>query len=208
MVAVGLAAMSFVTPWWTIQTQGAFFHWPVDGTRQLGLFGWTLQWSTSGPGPNQTTTQSSNYANQTEMGTVFRVALVLDIAGTACGAAMVAFMAIPRLRPSLRNGVPVLGGLGFLFVLAAAIFVLIQLPAAANADLFPSALFQSGSSPTVSAFWGSGSVFSPHYAATASYGAGWAWYALVAASGLFLADPLLWVHLRGSQAAAAFRPEN
>ncbi|HII41060.1 MAG TPA: hypothetical protein HA326_07600, partial [Thermoplasmata archaeon] len=67
MVAVGLAAMSFVTPWWTIQTQGVFFHWPVDGTRQFGLFGWTLQWSTSGPGPNQTTTQSSNYANQTEL---------------------------------------------------------------------------------------------------------------------------------------------
>ena len=208
VVAVGLAASSFVAPWWSVQGQGSFFQWPFSYTLQFEPLQWIDQSSSSGPGPNETTTQLSNYADQPEMASLFRVASVLDVAGTACGAAGVALVAVPRLRPSQRPGAPVLGALGFLFLVAAAFDFAILLPSAANRDVFPLAVFGGSPGPVVSGFWGTGVVSGPHSVASIAYGAGWGWYVLVAAGVVFLVDGILIVHRHRTHPWALLRRDN
>ncbi len=211
LVAVGVAAASLVTPWWVIQEQGTFFHYPFNATYEFRPFGWSFtEFMPSGPSPypNRTLTQSGDYTNMTRMGPVFSVGAVLDVAGAVCAAGTVALAAFPRLKPSWRKRAPILGILGFVLLLAAAIYVMIQLPAAANEDLFPPSWYLYGSSPVVSGFWGSGLAGWSHGGAAVTYGAGWAWYALIAAAGLLLVDAVLLLHGQGTRFRSRLRRQH
>jgi hypothetical protein len=199
IVAVALAAVSMVAPWWVVQYQGVFFHYPVDGWDGYGLFGWTsVNVMTRWPEyPNQTTTQSGNYANLSGMGFVLAGGGGLDAAGIACAVASLALVALPRLMPWARKLGPVAGVGGSALFLTSALYVMAKLPPAADEDMFPVSWFIFNTGPVVSGYWGSGSAGWMHGVTYATYGAGLGWYALVAAAALMLLNAIL--STRGSQ---------
>ncbi len=193
VVAAGLAATSVVTPFWTIQEQGRFFQTGFNATYEFGSYGWTYTYVRDGfPAiPDANTATTFDYGNETWMGPVVRAATALIVSGTGCAALGVALVLVRRLRTSLRPLRILFLGAGVVLLLAAAIVLLARLPPAANEDLFPPAFFLYGSTPVITGFWGSGLAGWLHGGAKVTYGAGWAWYALLAASGLLLVDAAL-----------------
>lgn len=210
IVAVGLAAVAMVGPWWAEQYQGSFFRYTENGWGAYGLFGWTSQdvvisWPAS---PNRTTAQAGDYSNLTQIGGVFAGGTDLGAVGTACSAAAAALVAVPKLRPSIRRFAPIACMAGFVLLLAAALYVMTQLPTAANEDLYPPAWFIFSPGPVVSGFWGSGVALWNHGGLDVTYGAGWGWYALVAAAALLAVDSILILHRHRTHPWATLRRDN
>ncbi len=92
---------------------------------------------------------------------------------------MLVFAAMSGSRPRLRRWGALLGLLAFVLALVALLYVLVLLPGAATQDIGAPAILYSG-------FWGSGDYSFMHGGATVTWGAGWAWYALMAAAVLSL----------------------
>ncbi len=206
LMAVALASSSFVTPWWTVQEQGRVFMYPYNATYEFTPFGYSYTSVTTGGWslhPNQSVTRSGDYANLTNMGAVFLTGGTSGAAGTACAVAAFLLASVPRFRTRAQRQATLLGILGFALLLGSAIYLMVALPPAANADLYPPSRFLYGSNPVVSGFWGTGLAGGIHSGAAVSYGPGWAWYALAVAAGLMLADSLLLLRSRSGPGAVA-----
>jgi hypothetical protein len=174
VVAVALALAAFVGPWWVVTESSGSNQIVPNDTWQYGLFEWTFTGSAFYLPIGQTETVTSNYSSLPSMGSVLLAGLALEASGMTSGLGMVALVAMSRTRPALRRPAAAAGLVAFFLVLAAALVVMLYLPAAANVYWAENALVISG-------FWGS----SPN---TMTWGAGWAWYTLLAAAALFLID--------------------
>jgi hypothetical protein len=112
---------------------------------------------------------SWNYAPIPGVASVFLVAAVLTGLGLALGATMV-FVALASRTSRWPRWFPTVSGFAaFGLMLAAALYVVVALPASLGIP------YTGG---VVWGFWGSTASF--------SWGAGWGWYAAVAAAVLFL----------------------
>lgn len=181
VVAVALGAASFLGPWWVVNTQGNLLgQVDINVTSDFGPFSGTTTTQDSWIccNPDTTTVVLIDYHNDSSTGPVFTAVSWEAILGMLSGAGMTVVAAVSGLRIFSRRLAPTLGVLAFLFLLSALLSVMLQLPGAAGQDgIVPG---------SVSGFWGSSYVTGPHYAGTVTFGAGWAWFAALAAALLFL----------------------
>jgi hypothetical protein len=168
-------------------------------TYAFGPFGWTYTGPSYPASPqNPVVTYTFNYTNERQEGTVFLSGAALVAAGLISGIGMVALVLVSGSRPRLRKPAVVLGFLAFLLVLAAVLEVMLLLPAAANTD-------SNGS--IITGFWGSAHICClGHQEFLSTWGAGWAWYALLAAAVLFLIAGVVQVRAK-TQSARQVAPE-
>ncbi len=177
VIAVVLAIVAVVGPWWTVDTQATFFGFSGTTHSEYNLFG-------TANSAHSNLTSSSNttgYADLPQMGAVFGIATLLMVLGIILGIGTVLIGILPGSNPTFRRFALLAAVLAFLVLLVAGLYVMSSLPAAANTDLQPSR------SVSFSGFWGtqSGSI-----GALGSYSvawaAGWAWYAVIGAAILFV----------------------
>ena len=93
----------------------------------------------------------------------------LSALSLAFGGVCVLVTVFPRRRVATRGLGAILGGTGGLAALAAALYVMTQLPGAATQDLRPIAILTP-----FTGFWGSGSGSAPDMRATLAWSAEWA----------------------------------
>ncbi len=176
-LAIVLAIVAVVGPWWTVDTQATLFGFSGTTHSEYSLFG------TANSAQSNLTSSSNTtgYADLPQMGAVFGLATILTVLGIILGIGTVLIGILPGSNPSFRRFALVAAGLAFLVLLAAGLYVMSSLPAAANTDLRPSR------SVSYSGFWGtqSGSIGAlGSYSVT--WAAGWAWYAVLGAALLFV----------------------
>jgi hypothetical protein len=197
VVAVILVILALLGPWWVMNQKGSYMLTTFDDTAEFGPFHWTTTFldsgyatflnGTFGPIPNGAVTETTDYSHSLQMGSVFLAGAVLTVSGLASGVAMITLAVMSDSQPSLRKLRAVHGVLAFVLVLAAPLYVMVQLPGAANYDMPWNGFYHGSISPSlVSGFWGSQSAPPNCGCATFVWQAGWAWYALVAAAVLFL----------------------
>lgn len=181
VVAVALGMASFLGPWWVVNTQGNLLgQVDINFTSDFQPLGGTtttqLSWVCCNP--NTTTVVPIDYHNASSTGPVFTAASWEATLSILSGAAMTLMAAMSGSSFYSRRLAPILGVLAFLLLLTAPLGVMLQLPGAARQDdIVPG---------SVAGFWGSAFVTAPHFGGTVTFGAGWAWYAALAAALLFL----------------------
>ena len=182
LAALALASLALAGPWWTVTVSGQLMNLPFTGTRAYAPFGSTVV--SVGPYPFLTTTNTSDYRFDPNVGGLFVVAIGLDAFGLLWGAGMTAVSLLPNPTVRQRKWGALLGALAFGYLVAATLYVTGLLPAAVNLP---------GGSPSYpfSGFWGSTSATGLHSTVTFTYGAGWGWYAVLAAAILFLIAAIL-----------------
>jgi hypothetical protein len=197
VVAIAVAGATFVGPWWVVSSLPDN---PPIATFAFGPFGYTYT-APSYPGTRPMTypTYYENYTvNNRHLGTLLLSGAALVGAALVSGSGMVALIIVSGSSPRLRKPAAFLGLLASVLIVAAVLGVLLLLPAALNQDSpYPP--------PLITSFWGSAPVYShelqDYYVAT--WGAGWAWYALLAAAVLFLTDGIVLLRAKTPSAAPA-----
>lgn len=187
-VGIVLVLAAMAGPWWSISYTGSVLGFAFSGNRDFGLFGGTTR-DVSDVGSQ---TSSVTYANATHVGSVFSTATALASVGLVAGTAMVAVNATGRPRKGRIGGV--LGLVGFLLTLLAAVYVMTSLPAAVDMD----------SGFAASGFWGSQTSTFFGNSATVTWAGGWGWYAILVAAIVFLMGAF--ASLRGQRAVAGTAP--
>ncbi len=177
VIAVVLAIVAVVGPWWTVDTQGTVLGFKGTTHSEYSLFG-TANSAQSNVSSSSNTT---GYADLPQMGAVFSLATILTVLGLVLGIGMVLIGVLPGSNPSFRRFALIAGALAFLVLLIASLYVMSSLPAAANTDV------AAAHGVTYTGFWGTqsgnlGTLFS--YSVT--WAAGWAWYMALVAAILFL----------------------
>lgn len=181
LAAIVLATMAFVGPWWSVESAG-FGH--------LGSFTGTTEWGPFGFATSNTMTepQSStyDYGEWPQTAFVFLLGSVLLAASLLCGAILLLSVVLPGRSPWWRRLAPLWSAVACGAALAAWTYVAASLPGAVTNDT-PHALRVI----SFSSFWGTESGAMMDSSFTTTWGAGWAWYAVVAASILFLITAIL-----------------
>lgn len=198
VIAIALALLAFVGPWWVVNTDIAFFGRSLTGTASYGPFG--SRATSQDSFRNTTTTNSSDYRYLPATGGVFGVSAALAGLGILCGALVMASALMRQTLTRPKWSRLALGIMAFGFTLAAALYVMVFLPAAVTQDLHTTDYPFSG-------FWGS--TVGPVYTAVggiATYAAGWAWYIVLVAAGLFLTVTLLLLRTGSQPTDAAALP--
>lgn len=200
IVGIILTGVSFLGPWWSFSAQGSFG--PANtwtNAAELRLLSGTVTsrqtWSCCFP--NSTAVVMTTYAAEPSVGTVLDVASWLSGIALLSGAGMVALATLTNPRPSRRKLAPSLGILAGALLVAAALYVMIQLPGAAVQDGI-------AIGPTTG-FWGSTAFEGLHGGGTASWGAGWCWYGILVAAGLFLVGAIVLYQAQRSTGAVGPR---
>jgi len=199
VIAVVLAIVAVIGPWWTLQAQATLGPISMNGNDQFGLFGGSAFFQMGSTSNSNTT----NYNDMPHIGSVFTVATILLVLGLILGIAMIVVGAMSGSRPSFQRLGGGLGILAFLFVLFGALYVMSSLPDAVNQD---SGAATSGT--TVSGFWGTKTSAIGSFAqATVTWNAGWGWYlAVVAAIVLLVAGVALFAAKRPAMATPLQAP--
>ena len=188
IVGTLLVLLAFVGPWWTwtISVPALSIRTNAD----LGLFGGTLTVSWRGV----STTTTLGYMDLPNTGGVLQIGALLAGIGMAFGVVSSALTMI-RIRPGLSKvGTPV-SVFAFVFVLLAAVYVMMSLPSAYTQDTRAGGLWNPGALP-IPGFWGTQSL---GYNIPMSYGAGWGWYMLLIGGIVLLVGAIL--RLRSSRTA-------
>jgi hypothetical protein len=195
VLALVAAALALVGPVWTLSLQGASFENQLSSTTSFGLLGWMSTGIVSGPGgplPNTTTVASGSYASLPLMGTVVTIAALLTGGAAVADGGVVILVIDSGKRPALRRAAMALGLVAFALLLASAITVATQLPGAASQDPVGCSVYVCPKPPlSFVGFWGSSEFPFAHGGETATWGAGWGWYAGLAAALLMLAELVL-----------------
>ena len=191
VVAITLALAALVGPWWVVDFHSVTHIGTSTGTTLYGSFGSTTTSQNTGL-LNGSTTDSSDYRQLPNVGMVFLFGSLLAVLGALFGAALVGVAVMPGLTRRLRRLRVLLSVFAVLLTLAAPIYVMARLPGAFTQDAVPVGQFVQFSS-----FWGSGSGGRLDFHVSLSWGAGWAWYAVLAAAVLFLIDSILIFRVRG-----------
>ncbi len=171
-VAVLLALVSFVGPWWVLNSQDLGIM-RGSGTVTFGPLGRTI-WPWYGG------TNVSGYSGFPNTGTVFAVGVLLTVLGALAGVATALVAAVPAGASLFRRWGARLSLSAFLLIAAAPLYVMAALP---------SALMQDRATPLPQpfSFWGSATMGgTPLYRVAYSWGAGWGWYVAVVAALLLL----------------------
>ncbi len=183
ILGIALALASFAGPWWVVGFQGNSHVGPSTGTITYEPFGIVsvtqARWV---PGGNQTNVSDYRYAPKT--GTVFLAASAAVVAGLVLGAAMVVAAANERL--ARRRLDVVFGGSAGPATLTGLLGLFIFLPGAVDLDNPALVRFVP-----IDAFWGMGTWSELDASVTLTWGAGWAWYLLLAAAAVFLVAAFL-----------------
>ncbi len=183
VVAVVLAIVAMIGPWWTLAASGSFGPISMTGNDDFGLFGGTSSFQMGTTSSSNTT----NYANAPHVGAVFSIASILLILGLVIGIGMLLVGAMSASRPSFGRLSGMLGVLAFIVLLISSLYVMSALPDAVNQDTG-----SASSGITVSGFWGTKtSSFGSFASATVTWNAGWAWYVALIAAIIFLVAGIL-----------------
>ncbi len=177
VIAVVLALVAVVGPWWTVDTQTTLFGFSGTTHSEYNLFG------TANSAQSNITSSSNTtgYADLPQMGAVFGVATILTIIGIILGIGTVLIGILPASSPSFRRFALLVAVLAFVALLVAGLYVMSSLPAAASTDLRPPR------SVPFSGFWGTQSDNILGLGSfSVTYAAGWAWYAVLGAAILFV----------------------
>lgn len=178
VIAVVLAIVAVIGPWWTLQAEGTLGPISMNGNDQFGLFGGTSFFQMGSTSSSNTT----NYNDAPHVGSVFTIATVLLVLGLIIGIGMIVVGAMSGAKPSFRRLGGVLGILAFVVVLLGTLYVMSSLPNAVNQD---SQATTSGTS--VTGFWGAKTTSVGSFAqATVTWAAGWGWYVALIAAIVFL----------------------
>ncbi len=196
VIAVVLAILAAVGPWWTVDSSGSLLVLSYTSHVDFGLFGGTGSFQSGSTSKTNTT----SYSDAPHVGSVFFLGMVLLILGLLIGIGMLVVGAMSGARPSLARLGGVLGVLAFVVVLLSALYVMSSLPGAVNQD---SASGVSGGA--VTGFWGTQSGSLGIFGSiTSTWAAGWGWYlALVAAIVFLNAGVALLLARRPAMAAVA-----
>jgi hypothetical protein len=176
-IGIVLALVGFIGPWWVVNISASALGATATGTADFRLFGGTASIQT----PAGSSTNTTDYHNDPNTGSVFLLASVVTAFGLVLGIGMVALAALSDSRPSFRRLAAILGILAFLVVLIGPLYVMAQLPSAANSDSGAGTSYA-----TFSGFWGSQSTSFFTLSATITWAAGWAWYVVLIAAIVFL----------------------
>jgi hypothetical protein len=175
-IALGVAAV--FGPWWVDNYSTRRF----TITTLFGLFG-------SLRNPDTTYATFTGWPSGSDTWMLFLVAGTLVAVGLASGVGMFASVAFSGRKPRLQRVGVALGFIASAFVLASALGVMLFLPAAVNR-----LLVEQGGWNYYTGFWGSISNLDhtpPAGYYPDVYGAGWAWYMLVAVGIIFLIAALM-----------------
>src|SRR5574340_1119078 len=123
-LAVVLAIVAMIGPWWTLQASGSFGPISLSGNNQFGLFGGTSAFQ-MGTTSSSTTT---NYNNATHVGSVFSLATIFLVLGLVVGIGMLVVGALSGSRPSFQRFGGLLGLLAFVVTIMSVIYVMASLP--------------------------------------------------------------------------------
>jgi hypothetical protein len=126
-------------------------------------------------------------------GGVFLVAATLTTLAALSGVGMVAVSVMSGSRPRFRRWGILLSISAFVLALAAPIYVMAQLPGAISQDAAVANPFPG--------FWGSGTLGGAD-PLTVTWGAGWAWYAILVAALLFLIGSIALLRARSRPATS------
>ncbi len=186
VISIVLLAVSFLGPWWVVSTHGSLLAASASTTTfEFRLLSGTATseqtWTCCYP--NTTTVVRTTYGGEPNVGFVLQVASWLLGSALLSGVGMAALAAVPELSSSIRKLAPMLGILAFSLSLAACLCVMILLPSAAVQD--------GVAVSAVTGLWGSTSFDSVHGGGASSWGAGWCWYGIVVAAGIFLFGSIL-----------------
>ncbi len=197
VLAVVLAIVAIVGPWWTVDSSIRFGGLTGTGHIEYNMFGRTEATQSN----ISSSSNSTSYANLPQTGGVFTLASVLVILGIIMGIGMVIIGAMSGANPSLRRFAAIAGVLAFLVLLVAALYVMSALPGAVNQD-------GSGrpGSTAFSGFWGSTSSSFLGISATVNWAAGWAWYVALVAAIVFLAGAIMIIAARKPAMPATLPP--
>ena len=188
VVAIVLTIVGLMGPWWTLNLQATALGNTITSSYQFGPFGYTT--AVQAPGISQS--NQSDYRGDPNLGGVFTTGFLLSVIAMICGIGMIGLVAMSGARPTFRRLGAIVGILGFVFALVAALYVMTGIPGAATADA-------SGGGITISGFWGSQTISVLGISTAITWGAGWAWYLLLVAAVAFLVGGVL--SLRAPKAA-------
>jgi hypothetical protein len=153
----------------------------IKGTFEYRSFGQTATVQTNG----ETNTAVTDYSTMPNTGATFLVGVVFVVLSLTVGLGMVVLAARTDPRPNFQRLAVLLGVLAFALVLAAPLYVMVRLPNAVYQDTLAGLPKDVFLGPSVG-FWGSNSSSTALVRSSATWGAGWGWYAAVAAAVLFL----------------------
>lgn len=182
VVGLGLLLVSLAGPWWGISWFVDFLGQQATATGNYGLFGGTRVIV----GPAGGSTEPISYSALPNIGTVFLVTLVLTVAGIALAAAFIVLALTSAGKPGNLKKATYLAVAAFVVAVAAAAYVTFALPGAYNADVVP-----SGSSNTLSGFWGGGATWVVGFIVSATWAAGWAWWLVPGGAVLFVLSSII-----------------
>ena len=177
VVAVVLAIVAMIGPWWALDTQASIAGFSATGHADFGLYGGTAKFQSG----TTSSTNTTNYNDSPHVGSVFSLAMILTIFGLIVGVVMIIVGLMAGSRPSFGRLGGILGVLAFVIVLVGTLYVMSSLPDAVNADSGSTTSFT-----TVSGFWGTKSATFLGAQATFTWAAGWAWYVALVAAIVFL----------------------
>ncbi len=196
--AIALAVASFFGPWWAVQMESSGAGGTTQSVLGYGILGTT--YTTQTPSGIQTSTGNYTYAPDTRG--MFLVAAVLTGSAAIAGTGLVAACAVRGSRPRSRSVAATLGMIAFVLLLAAVLYSMAQLPLAVNLDNSRIIGVHGMVRGFYSGFWGSQSYNTATGTFILSFGAGWAWYAVLLATVLFFVGSLM-LSREPSEAAAA-----
>lgn len=193
IVAAALALSALFGAWW-----GFAYGSPSGGiTITIGFAPFGATTTTQGCDNPNTVCQvipevnATSYPYPPNIAGVFLVAATLTTLAALSGVSMVAVMVVSASRPRFRRWGILLGIAAFVLALAALAYVTSRLQGALSqdglfADSFPG-------------FWGSMALGGAG-STTVTWGAGWAWYAVLAAALLFLIGSIVLFRARARPA--------
>ncbi len=180
-----LGLVAFTGPWWTFSYQSVGPMWGAQ-TATYGLFGRTVSPMYTPASPSGT--YVSDYDTLPNTAALFLIGAVLSASGVLAASGLTVLASMRTSRPRRWREALAIGS--FLLTLAAPLSVMARLPDTLTQDM----------GPDVSGFWGSATRSVGTSRVYESWGAGWAWYAVVAAALLFLIAALFF--LRGREESA------
>lgn len=178
VVAVVVAIIAVIGPWWTFEAHGSFGGFSYSGNDQFGLFGG----SSAAQAGSSSSSNTTSYTDMPHIGSVFTLATLLLAAGLVIGIGMIVVGTLSASKPSFSRLGGILGILACVIVLVSPLYVMSALPGAVNQDSGAAT-----SSTTVNGFWGSETRnFGSFAQANLTWAAGWGWYLALAAAIIFL----------------------
>jgi hypothetical protein len=190
VVGIALSVVAFLGPWWSVQSTGFSHAGYCNEAANWGPFGFT---TTNAMCSNEQST--FNYSQWPHTAFVFLVGSVLSASSLSFGAVFLLSTVLPGGRVWLRKTGSLWGAAAGIASLIAAVYLAASLPGAVTDDT-PQGLRLI----TFSGFWGSGSGGMMDMDVSATWGAGWAWYAVVIAAVLFLVAAVLLFRARPTSA--------